>query len=363
MSWHQRPSLGQTKQPLHDLTFFVGHMKLFDYSYLYESIYVLDYIPEIREPLGNGGFKVVEQDWSGAIWSTYISTNERAGESYLRVVNKKNWSGNGEAIYRSYIDLALTAVSQLPLEQIGFQIKRLQKLELDISTQFLTDRRYDIEDLENRQVRLSDFNRFVSEFFYTTSYPNTDKGDAYLYIDDKFYFTSELILQRKVEAVRGLIRQIVEITGLTTIDEAVAPPNELSLLDWVEQPNKFNSPMPLLTVRKYFMQLSNSPRKNRGAFLTPDEVNLFVRRAFVKEKGIGEMTLKVGPKDQLYVWKIFYQLYDYCLLNHYEDTSQCREDYIRLLTDNFTNYDFDKVRANFGSGKCKRSWKTPDQLG
>ncbi|GAB3909116.1 hypothetical protein GCM10028803_46140 [Larkinella knui] len=112
--------------------------------------------------------------------------------------------------------------------------------------------------------------------------------------------------------------------------------------------NKFNG-MSLDEVEKWFMKLSTNTSNNGRLFLSVNDLKLFIDRAFLKKTGVKKLTLNFGPKEKLFVWKLFYQYYLNCICieTGVERGTQCRDKYIRLLTDNFTNFTFDEVKANF----------------
>ena len=123
-----------------------------------------------------------------------------------------------------------------------------------------------------------------------------------------------------------------------------------------EQPiNHFCAKMPLEVARKHFKKLTiNKSKGNNEPFLTNVQLDLFIKQAFEENIEIEKLTLNLAPyKEKLFLVKLFYQFYELGI--EYEGTSQCQDKYIRLLTDNFTNWDYDNIKNNFGN-KVQKVW-------
>ena len=122
--------------------------------------------------------------------------------------------------------------------------------------------------------------------------------------------------------------------------------------------NTFNS-MPLDEVKRWFIQLAENNSKNGKPFLTIEQVEQFIERAFVGNTNIQKLTLNYANREKLILWKLFYQYYQNCVSidRSVERGVQCRDKYIKLLTDNFTNFIFEKVKDNFSkSNQVEKDW-------
>ena len=122
--------------------------------------------------------------------------------------------------------------------------------------------------------------------------------------------------------------------------------------------NKFND-MPIKEVREYFGKLYLKKSNNGLAFLEQDKIEVFIKKAFLKEENIEKITINYFKGEKLFVWKLFYEYYIICtdVVSGVESGKHCRDKYIKLLTDNFTNFIFDDVKRNFyKSSEIKERW-------
>lgn len=120
-----------------------------------------------------------------------------------------------------------------------------------------------------------------------------------------------------------------------------------------DEENIFSKSMPISIANEHFKVLTERKSKNGQPFLTIEAFDYFIQRAFLgKDKP--KQTINWGDREKLFIVKRFYEFYNISWRD-YENTQQCTEKYIRLLTDNFTNWDYKDVKSNFGN-KVKREW-------
>ena len=121
--------------------------------------------------------------------------------------------------------------------------------------------------------------------------------------------------------------------------------------------NVFNS-MPLDEVRKWFTQLVESNSKNGNTFLTSENVDIFIDRAFGGELFAEKLSINEKIGDKANVIGLFHLFYTYCITHQSGrgkiDPNATAEKYIRLITDYFDNWTFEQVKNNFRSGG---NWK------
>lgn len=124
-----------------------------------------------------------------------------------------------------------------------------------------------------------------------------------------------------------------------------------------EEVNLFCKGMPLNVVREHFSVLTtNISKGNKKPFLTNEQFEAFIKRAFLNDKSIEPIILNYSKtKENLFIVKRFYQFYDKAITDDYTTRNDSKEKYIKILTDNFSEWEFDKVLQNFGD-KVKRSW-------
>ena len=126
-----------------------------------------------------------------------------------------------------------------------------------------------------------------------------------------------------------------------------------------ERGNTFNHPMLLDEVRRWFIQLSENDSKNGKPFLTVEQVGQFIDRAFCGNNNLQKLTFNMADGERTSITKLFYLFFTRCI-NDYkiEPTKHRKEKYVRLLTDNFTNYNYDTVFSTFNnSKKAPKAWK------
>lgn len=117
--------------------------------------------------------------------------------------------------------------------------------------------------------------------------------------------------------------------------------------------NKFNG-MPLKMVWEYFKVLTTTKSKIGKSPLTEEQLLRFFKKVFIEGSTMSdskdEFAINRGEKQVIF--RTFYNFYSKSVASiQYEPTVQCREKYIKLLTDNFTNFDYKKVSANFNKYK------------
>lgn len=120
--------------------------------------------------------------------------------------------------------------------------------------------------------------------------------------------------------------------------------------------NTFCNSMPLNIPKEHFkvFTISNSKNKN-SPFLSIEQFNSFIEKAFTGKTELPKQTFNLAPhKEKLYIIKRFYEFY-LIAVKDFEKTSQCKEKYIKLLSDNFINWDYEQIKNNFGN-KVKRDW-------
>ncbi len=117
--------------------------------------------------------------------------------------------------------------------------------------------------------------------------------------------------------------------------------------------NHFNN-VPINLATKYFMQLAEKPNE----YLTKDEVNKFIDKAFCNGKIKKKFTLQLKRGEQQKIWKLFANFYNDCTTDSiYQIAKQgTKEKYVRLITDNFTNWKYETVFDNFTKSTTKY-WK------
>jgi len=168
----------------------------------------------------------------------------------------------------------------------------------------------------------------------------------------------------KTNGIQHIIQWITDGLGkykenaLAPVVEAKATGGEIernpSEMNFNEKENKFNS-VPLSIVIAYFMQLAEA----RNTFLTKKEVEGFVNKAFCEGSEGAKIKLSVKRGEQQKVWKLFFNFYSDCTIDfEYETAKQGNKaKYVKLITDNFRNWEYKQVADNFSKSNSKY-WKS-----
>ena len=116
--------------------------------------------------------------------------------------------------------------------------------------------------------------------------------------------------------------------------------------------NKFCKSMPLDHVINHFKILYEERGRNNKPYLTVEDFALFIRKAFQKEEISKKLKLNLDKGSKGKIIGLFYDFY-LISFGDYEESSQVRDKYIHLLTDNFDAWSFSQVKQNFKSATHK----------
>ncbi|HEY8659398.1 MAG TPA: hypothetical protein VIL78_10195 [Hanamia sp.] len=118
--------------------------------------------------------------------------------------------------------------------------------------------------------------------------------------------------------------------------------------------NVFCQVMPLEIPIEHFKVFVERKNKSGNTYLTNEQFISFIKRAFLNDKSIDKITLTIGNGERGFVVKRFYEFFTIAA-NEYEKTNQCKDKYLRFVTENFNNWSYEKLKNNF-TNKTKRSW-------
>lgn len=111
--------------------------------------------------------------------------------------------------------------------------------------------------------------------------------------------------------------------------------------------NAFCKAMPIETARMHFGKLTKNKSMNGKPFLTEEALESFIQRAFSGNTALPKQEINLNPnRERAHVYNVFYQFY-LTASKDWEPGIQCREKYIRLLTENFENWDYERAKNNF----------------
>lgn len=135
------------------------------------------------------------------------------------------------------------------------------------------------------------------------------------------------------------------------IDTAI-PSGTLPLLHSLE--NKVYKPMPMSEVVEQLQPLTTRLSKNGKPFLTEEQLDIFIRRAFTGEKGLKKQKFNYAHGEKGLIIQLFYLLFVRAVTQYGEKNQ--KDKYIRLVSEHFTNWDYDSVAAFFKPNKTKQTW-------
>lgn len=116
--------------------------------------------------------------------------------------------------------------------------------------------------------------------------------------------------------------------------------------------NFFCKGMPIDFVENHFKVFTELKNEHNEPFLTMDELRSFINRGVYNQSEIPQQTIRYGKRMRGAVQYHFY-IFFYEASKIFENTDQCSDKYIRLLTDNFTGWNFETVKNNWSHKPTK----------
>jgi len=133
------------------------------------------------------------------------------------------------------------------------------------------------------------------------------------------------------------------------------------IVEFIEPSTPFNSEenyfcksMPLNIPKEHFKVFTEKKSKNGKVYLTVEQFNIFIEKAFSGKKELPKQKFNQTPRgEKLLIQTVFYEFYNTnCIV--YFHTMQCQDIFIKLLTENFEGWGFNNVKANFTPKTKKR---------
>ena len=227
---------------------------------------------------------------------------------------------------------------------------RIRKSSLEIKFTL-----YDYEDFEEFK---EDFNeRFeLLSSVYQLPIPSTTNDENYNgflfnWIDlclNSINYTIELLKEQRVkelnlskEVINSVLLQLGRI-DFSNLDFNYYQERVNDTSNFEEVENTFNNE-PIKEVKEFFKSLYTEVNTGGEKFLTKEEFDNFISRAFQNNNSITPLRLRLKRGDKTRVQYLFFEFKEYCK----GGKGTNNEKYITLLTDNFTNYEFATVKGNF----------------
>lgn len=119
--------------------------------------------------------------------------------------------------------------------------------------------------------------------------------------------------------------------------------------------NIFNS-MPIEQVRDHFKPLIEKENPKKLIWMTNEDFDIFLRRSFGKDGTLEKPKINLGHGAKLALAKLFYQFYEKCQIEDYNQNRN-KEPFLNLLKDAFLTEEFQKFEtSNFKASKSKYEW-------
>lgn len=112
--------------------------------------------------------------------------------------------------------------------------------------------------------------------------------------------------------------------------------------------------IPVKSAISHFKILIEKKSKNGKPFLTEKQFINFIQRSFLSKSEIPKEHINLVGGEKGFVIKRFYEFYTLAISQH--SLSNKKIKFIKLLSDNFTNWEYDKITCFFKPGKSKENW-------
>jgi len=165
--------------------------------------------------------------------------------------------------------------------------------------------------------------------------------DLHMMVKDFFYHS---------EAYRILGKKYPEfLTHIKTNESIDFGKTDITIPTKIEVPKE-------IAIKHFSVFKLKNERNNNNAWLTDEQFDTFIEKIYgtsVTEK----IELNMGKGEKLFIVDRFYTFFQLGL-KEYNAYARGTESYIRLLTDNFENFNYNTVSNNFKPSKDNaRSWK------
>lgn len=155
-------------------------------------------------------------------------------------------------------------------------------------------------------------------------------------------------LIENINYLNKLIEELENPTEKTIVKETLSDNNNFANNDLQE--NIFCKGMPIPFATDHFNFFTKENSKNGKPFLTNDQLKNFITRAFLGKEGIEKINFNWVIGDRKTIIRQFYNFYhnpDQITSSKYDLRPKRRDFYIKLLTDNFMDFDFEIIKENF----------------
>lgn len=118
--------------------------------------------------------------------------------------------------------------------------------------------------------------------------------------------------------------------------------------------NLFWKGLPMDKVISHFSVLTTTKNKNGNFFLTPEQLNSFLKKGFLKDKTQPKQKINCSNGEKGFVIKRFYEFFDIAVSQY--GHIQKKERFVKLFTDCFDNWDETSIPSFFRPSKTSSKW-------
>lgn len=113
--------------------------------------------------------------------------------------------------------------------------------------------------------------------------------------------------------------------------------------------------MPVIEIYEHFKVMTERRNKIEIPFLTTKQLALFIEHVFINNSKVPKaIKVSFGKGERGFVVKRFYQFY---VLAYNYTKINSKHDFIKMVADNFQDFEFGKVKNQFYGHVCKIPWK------
>jgi hypothetical protein len=197
-------------------------------------------------------------------------------------------------------------------------------------------------------------------FIENWKYKNNSKQNLKMEFDILALFCKEAnqniqeiaIAQAELKAIQKVFTRVFHKTENPKVIREIENFSEISKVAGDKQ-NSFCKEMPLKIAKDHFKIFTEKKSKNQKSFLTIEQFEIFIERAFRGKVTLPKQKFNQKHGDKLLIQAVFYDFYNNNCFKYFS-TMQCQDKFILLLTDNFEGWDFGQVKANFTPKSIRR---------
>jgi hypothetical protein len=218
----------------------------------------------------------------------------------------------------------------------------IKREEKKIVGEFVASNHFGISCIEEQ---LNDLNDFKLKY---EAFPQTFRTEIFtikIVVDE----LTKVIVEAKEETAKG---NLYSFFKTNFIPSSQALNQEIEKINKLE--NKFFKGMPMKTPIEHFKKLTEEKSKNGKPFLTEVQLISFLNRVFLHDQSEKMQKINYEYGEKGIIIKLFYEFYDIAMKDY--SGYRKKERYIKLLSDNFFDMEYDTIKYSFRSDITRKEW-------